>query len=301
VLFRSVAGACSTVRRRQRTRLRAEVGFGAKKFNVRPVKPEERQQEEQPRQIWRERSRQNPWEGATADPEWRRRRPVLNFEQAELRKPKDVPKKDLFEVPARGKLERNPKATCRTTKGDFRIEILVDKMPITASNFIDLIERGFYNGLHFHRVSPSYVVEFGCKYSRDPHAPQAGGGTAAPNSKFAVLDGTERIVKRIGGHIPDEFVKDAELSNVSGALAMCNRGEPDTGSTQFFININSNPRLDWDNEGLPGKHPVFAKVIDGMPVIFKISHEKPDHRKCPIKPVAMIDITIDTDEKGNLL
>ena len=60
----------------------------------------------------------------------------------------------------------NPIATFSTTMGDIKCEIYLDQMPITASNFIDLANSGFYNGLHFHRVIPDFMDQFGCPYSK---------------------------------------------------------------------------------------------------------------------------------------
>ena len=70
----------------------------------------------------------------------------------------------------------NPIATFETTEGTIKCEIFLDKMPITASNFIDLANSGFYNGLHFHRVIPDFMDQFGCPFSRDPAAENAGQG-----------------------------------------------------------------------------------------------------------------------------
>ena len=70
----------------------------------------------------------------------------------------------------------NPVATFDTTMGSFKAEIYMDRVPRTASNFIDLVQTGFYNGIHFHRVIPGFMNQFGCPYARDPHHPGAGTG-----------------------------------------------------------------------------------------------------------------------------
>ena len=65
----------------------------------------------------------------------------------------------------------NPTALFETTLGNFKAEILLDKMPITAKNFIDLAKSGFYDGLHFHRVIKNFMIQFGCPHSSDPNSP----------------------------------------------------------------------------------------------------------------------------------
>merc|ERR1711871_1930475 len=70
----------------------------------------------------------------------------------------------------------NPTAVFETTLGTFSAELYLDRVPRTASNFIDLAQSGFYNGLHFHRVIPGFMNQFGCPYSKDPHSPDAGTG-----------------------------------------------------------------------------------------------------------------------------
>ena len=62
----------------------------------------------------------------------------------------------------------NPIATLETSLGTFKVELYVDKIPITAKNFIDLAKSGFYDGLHFHRVIKGFMIQFGCLYSKDP-------------------------------------------------------------------------------------------------------------------------------------
>ena len=77
----------------------------------------------------------------------------------------------------------NPTATFQTSMGDFTAEIYLDKMPITAQNFIDLAKDGFYDGLHFHRVIKNFMIQFGCPHSRDPESNRAGTG-GRPMARF---------------------------------------------------------------------------------------------------------------------
>merc|ERR1719197_2004657 len=75
-------------------------------------------------------------------------------------------------------------ATFKTSKGDFKAELFVDKLPITASNFADLAKTGFYDGLTFHRVISGFMCQFGCPHSKDPASPRAGTGGPVPGSTY---------------------------------------------------------------------------------------------------------------------
>ena len=141
----------------------------------------------------------------------------------------------------------NPTAVCETSLGSFKVELFVDKMPITAGNFVELAKSGFYDGLHFHRVIDKFMIQFGCPHSKDPNSPRCGTGSSPK------------------GNIKDEHPPDAKLSNEPWTLSMANAG-PNSGSSQFFINTVHNPYLDWFSPG-PSKHPVFGKVIEGQDVV----------------------------------
>ncbi len=165
----------------------------------------------------------------------------------------------------------NPVATFETSEGTFTAEIFLDQMPVTAGNFIALIKRGFYDGLHFHRVIPGFMLQFGCEYSKDPNSPRAGTGSSPL------------------GNVADEFT--ARLSNEVGTLSMANTGRPNSGGAQFFVNTVHNSFLDWFNTSTPSKHPVFGKVASGMDVVKKI--EALGSRGGPLsKPVRMNKVSI---------
>lgn len=118
------------------------------------------------------------------------------------------------------------KAVIETEKGSINIELYADKTPKTVANFVNLIERGYYDGLTFHRVIPNFMIQGGC--------PQ-GTGTGGPGYRFA-----------------DEF--DPELKHdAPGILSMANAG-PGTNGSQFFICHGPQPHLD-------GRHAVFGKVV----------------------------------------
>jgi cyclophilin family peptidyl-prolyl cis-trans isomerase len=167
----------------------------------------------------------------------------------------------------------NPTATFETSLGNFTVEVLTDKMPLTGKNFLDLAKSGFYDGLHFHRVIDGFMIQFGCPHSKDPTSTRA--GTGGPPH----------------GTIQDEHPADAKLSNEPGTLSMANTGQPNSGGSQFFINTVHNSYLDWFSPG-PSKHPVFAKVTDGMDVVKQIESTPTGAGDRPTIPVKVISITV---------
>jgi peptidylprolyl isomerase len=143
-----------------------------------------------------------------------------------------------------------------TTMGDITIR-LYDDMPVTAGNFEKLVRSGFYDGTIFHRVIANFMIQGG-----DP----TGTGTGGP-----------------GYTITDEFVKGH--SNQRGTIAMANTGRPNTGGSQFFINLVNNDFLAWDNPRTPSAHPVFGEVVEGMDVVDKIGKVKTNSADKPKVPV----------------
>ncbi|MBI5845684.1 MAG: peptidylprolyl isomerase [Deltaproteobacteria bacterium] len=168
----------------------------------------------------------------------------------------------------------NPIALFETTMGDFMAEIYSDLMPKTAENFIKLAKSGFYDGLHFHRIIDNFMLQFGCPESRDPKSPRC--GTGGPP----------------WGCVEDEFPENAKLSNEPGTLSMANTGRPNSGGSQFFINLVHNDYLDWFAPG-PSRHPVFGKITEGMDIIKKIGKVATDRSDRPVTPVKVIRITVE--------
>ena len=148
------------------------------------------------------------------------------------------------------------KVALHTTMGDIIIRLYPD-MPITAGNFEKLVRSGFYDNTIFHRVIKGFMIQGG-----DPK----GTGTGGP-----------------GYTIKDEFVKGH--SNVRGTISMANTGSPNTGGSQFFINLVDNKFLDWDDRSTPSKHPVFGEVIQGMDVVDKIGTTRTDRADRPTTTV----------------
>eukprot|EP00929_Paragymnodinium_shiwhaense_P106455 TRINITY_DN7187_c1_g2_i1.p1 TRINITY_DN7187_c1_g2~~TRINITY_DN7187_c1_g2_i1.p1 ORF type:complete len:341 (+),score=86.59 TRINITY_DN7187_c1_g2_i1:101-1123(+) len=181
----------------------------------------------------------------------------------------------------------NPIAKFESSLGSFEAEIFLDRVPITASNFIDLCKTGFYEGIHFHRVIPNFMNQFGCPNAKDPQSATAGTG-GPPDGAFKNLrtGGMER--RSNGGNIRDENI--SRDSNKVGTLSMANTGVPNSGGSQFFINVKDNTFLDWFSPGA-SKHPVFGQIISGLDVCKAIS-KVPTKDDCPVNPIKMIRITV---------
>jgi len=196
------------------------------------------------------------------------------------------------ETVAKTCLRANPIATFETSMGSFKAEILLDKMPLTASNFIDLSKTGFYNGVHFHRVIPNFMAQFGCPNAKDPRSPRSGTGGPEDGTAFKILAGPDEgkeVVRRNGGNIPDELTE--KITNAPGTLSMANTGRPNSGGSQFFINVANNDFLDFFNPRTPSNHPVFGKIVEGFDVVKKITETRTVN-DAPVKPVEMTSITI---------
>ena len=124
-----------------------------------------------------------------------------------------------------------PIAAFNTSLGTFKAELFLDRVPVTVSNFVDLCQAGFYDGLHFHRVIADFMLQFGCPFSRDPQSAKAGTGAPAAGTEFAVLTDGRTVTRDAEGSIIDEFV--TKKSNEAGTLSMANTGLPHTSGSQF--------------------------------------------------------------------
>ena len=153
---------------------------------------------------------------------------------------------------------KNRIAYFQTSKGNFQIELFDDKAPLTSNNFANLAQKGFYDGLIFHRVIDKFMIKSG-----DPNV----NGTGGP-----------------GYTIKDEFNPSLK-HNAPGILSMANRG-PNTGGSQFFITLVPTPWLD-------NRHAVFGKVIEGMDVVEAIGKVKTGSYDKPIEDVVIKKITIE--------
>lgn len=130
----------------------------------------------------------------------------------------------------------NPRISMKTSKGEMIIELFQDAAPNTVKNFLDLTNKGYYNGLSFHRVIPNFMIQGGC-----PH----GTGTGGPGYKINCEINPNKHQR--------------------GSLSMAHAG-PNTGGSQFFICHSPQGHLD-------GVHTVFGKVIEGIDVVDKIQKD----------------------------
>ena len=147
----------------------------------------------------------------------------------------------------------NTQVKLTTNHGEIVIE-LYDDMPITTGNFKNLVEKGTYDGVIFHRIISGFMIQGG-----DP----TGTGMGDPSIP----------------NIQDEFTHQGGNKNDRGTISMANAG-PNTGSSQFFINLV-------DNNFLDTKHPAFGKVIQGIDVVDKIAKVQTGANDKPIEDVVI--------------
>lgn len=140
-----------------------------------------------------------------------------------------------------------PRVKMKTTRGDLVIELYEDQAPNTVANFISLVEKGFYNGITFHRVIHGFMAQGG-----DPDGTGAGGP---------------------GYTIACECVRPDHRKHFRGTLSMAHAGR-DTGGSQFFLTFRPTPHLD-------GQHTVFGRVIEGLDVLPQIQERDPSARNQP--------------------
>jgi peptidyl-prolyl cis-trans isomerase B (cyclophilin B) len=145
-----------------------------------------------------------------------------------------------------------PRVIMETDMGKIVLELFPDVAPNHVNNFLELTNKGFYNGLTFHRVIKGFVIQGG-----DPKG-----------------DGTGDA----GYVIPAEF---SNLKHMPGTLAMARGHDPNSASCQFYICLGQLPDLD-------GKYTIFGQTVEGMDVVNKIGGVETDKGDKPVKPVHMI-------------
>ena len=162
-------------------------------------------------------------------------------------------------------MAQNPIVTITMANGDvIKAELYPEIAPNSVRNFISLINKGFYNGLIFHRVIRGFMIQGGC--------PQ-GTGTGGP-----------------GYHIPGEFAQNGfnnELRHTAGVLSMARAMHPDSAGSQFFIMHEDAPHLD-------GAYAAFGKVIEGMDVVNGIAETRTDRNDRPLNEQKMKKVTVET-------
>lgn len=152
-------------------------------------------------------------------------------------------------------------AILKTEKGDIRIQLFADKAPKTVNNFVFLARQGFYDDITFHRVIPGFIAQTG-----DP----TGTGGGGP-----------------GYTIEDEFNPDLKHDR-PGRVSMANKGQPNTGGSQFFITYAPAPHLD-------GHHTIFGQVVEGMDVLEKLTERRPSQN--PNAPPGDKLLTVEIEDR----
>ncbi|MCH1981964.1 peptidylprolyl isomerase [Ruminococcus sp. OA3] len=159
----------------------------------------------------------------------------------------------------------NPIVTITMENGDvMKAELYPDVAPNTVNNFISLIQKGYYDGLIFHRVIPGFMIQGGC-----PDGTGMGGPGYSIKGEFA----------------QNNFKND--LSHTPGVLSMARAMHPDSAGSQFFIMHEKSPHLD-------GAYAAFGKVTEGLDVVDKIANVSRDYNDKPLTPQRIASITVDT-------
>ena len=148
--------------------------------------------------------------------------------------------------------------------GVIKAELYPEIAPNSVNNFISLINKGYYNGLIFHRVISGFMIQGGCP---------DGTGMGGP-----------------GYSIPGEFTANGfknELKHDRGVLSMARAMSPDSAGSQFFLMHETSPHLD-------GQYAAFGKVIEGMDVVDRIASTKTDRADRPLDEQKMVKVTVET-------
>lgn len=164
-------------------------------------------------------------------------------------------------------MAKNPIVTIKMKDGGIiKIELYPDIAPITVDNFVSLVQKGFYNGLIFHRVIEGFMIQGG-----DPE----GTGMGGP-----------------GYHIKGEFSANGvqnDLKHTEGVISMARSQAPDSAGSQFFIMHKTSPHLD-------GSYAAFGKTIEGMDIVNKIAGTRVDWSDRPLEEQVMEEVTVELGE-----
>jgi peptidyl-prolyl cis-trans isomerase A (cyclophilin A) len=150
-------------------------------------------------------------------------------------------------TPAAAPAVDNPNVIIHTSEGDITLELFADKSPKSVANFLRYVHEGFYAGTVFHRAIPGYLVQGGL-YTKDLQPRRT--------------------------HSPVQSEADNGLSNLRGTVAVARGADPNSGTSQFFVNLVDDRRLDYvgNQSGLTWGYTVFGKVTKGMDVVDKIAN-----------------------------
>ena len=162
-------------------------------------------------------------------------------------------------------MAQNPIVTIKMAGGGIiKAELYPDIAPNTVNNFLSLVNKGFYNGIIFHRVIKGFMIQGG-----DPEGIGSGGPGYSIKGEFEI----------------NGFKND--LKHTAGVLSMARTMFPDSAGSQFFIMHKDSPHLD-------GQYAAFGKVIDGMEVVNAIAETATDFSDKPLEPQVMESVTAET-------
>ena len=168
----------------------------------------------------------------------------------------------------------NPQVAIKTTMGDMVVELDAEHAPKSTANFLQYVKSGFYKGTVFHRVIDGFMI-------------QTGGYT-------------EKLIDKPGVRKPIPSESKNGLSNKPYTLAMARTGDPNSATSQFFINVNDNAGLDYPGQDGVG-YTVFGRVIQGQETVDKIKGVVVDDMRgmqnVPVTPIVIRSATVLTGEK----
>jgi cyclophilin family peptidyl-prolyl cis-trans isomerase len=159
---------------------------------------------------------------------------------------------------------KDPEVLIKTTNGDFTVRLFADKAPITVENFLAYVDSGFYKGTVFHRVIPKFMIQ-----------------TGGFNERMEQKETLPMIKNEAKNRVHNE----------RKTIAMARTNDPDSASSQWFINVRNNLNLDWSPRN-PG-YTVFGEVIDGMYTVDMIAVEPTGslggYQDVPLTPIVITD------------
>lgn len=161
--------------------------------------------------------------------------------------------------------KKNPIVTIEMQNGDvIKVELYPEIAPITVNNFVSLVNKGFYNGLKFHRVIRGFMIQGG-----DPEGTGMGGPGYSIKGEFSY------------NHFENN------LKHTAGVISMARSQRPDSAGSQFFIMHKDSPHLD-------GSYAAFGKVTEGLDAVNRIAESNVDYADAPLTPQIMKTVTVET-------
>ncbi len=162
-------------------------------------------------------------------------------------------------------MSKNPVVTIKMSSGKvIKAELYPEVAPNTVNNFISLVDKGYYDGLVFHRVIRGFMIQGGC-----PEGSGMGGPGYGIKGEF-----------KINGFTND-------LDHTEGVLSMARSQHPNSAGSQFFIMHKNSPHLN-------GSYAAFGKVVEGLEVVDEIANQYTDHFDRPVEEQKMETVTVDT-------